>query len=38
MAFTRVAAGAFFEFGEGAGMRRAGWKQDLMDLFRGEAG
>ncbi len=37
MAFTSVAARAFFEFGESAAVRRFGGEECLMDLFRGEA-
>ena len=37
MAFTSVAARAFFEFGESAGVRRLNGEEYLMDMFRGEA-
>ena len=37
MAFTSVAARAFFDFGERASVRRLSGEQCLMDVFRGEA-
>jgi hypothetical protein len=37
MAFTSVAARTFFEFGEGANVRRLSGEKFLMDIFRREA-